>query len=147
MHSVLSNFALSFSIISVFMGVTITYNTGLRYGGPVSMTLGWLVVSALNGCVALSMAEICSAYPTSGGLYYWSAKLAGKDLAPFASWLTGWYVTSVHIFCCLWQHYIHFLCVTLGLQYILVGFTRICATDHFVPIIIATPSVSNYKSF
>ncbi|XP_039794965.1 amino-acid permease BAT1 homolog [Panicum virgatum] len=89
--SVLSNFALSFSIISVFMGVTITYNTGLRYGGPVSMTLGWLVVSALNGCVALSMAEICSAYPTSGGLYYWSAKLAGKDLAPFASWLTGWF--------------------------------------------------------
>ncbi|CAD6234958.1 unnamed protein product [Miscanthus lutarioriparius] len=77
--SVLSNFALSFSIISVFMGVTITYNTGLRYGGPVSMTLGWLLVSALNGCVALSMAEICSAYPTSGGLYYWSAKLAGKD--------------------------------------------------------------------
>ncbi|EES04202.1 hypothetical protein BDA96_03G454600 [Sorghum bicolor] len=89
--SVLSNFALSFSIISVLMGVTITYNTGLRYGGPVSMTLGWFLVSALNGCVALSMAEICSAYPTSGGLYYWSAKLAGKDWAPFASWLTGWF--------------------------------------------------------
>jgi len=78
------------------MGVTITYNTGLRYGGPVSMTLGWLLVSALNGCVALSMAEICSAYPTSGGLYYWSAKLAGKEWAPFASWLTGWYVIVVH---------------------------------------------------
>ncbi|CAL4959491.1 unnamed protein product [Urochloa decumbens] len=89
--SVLSNFALSFSIISVMMGVTTTYNTGLRYGGPASMTLGWLVVSALNGCVALSMAEICSAYPTSGGLYYWSAKLAGKEWAPLASWVTGWF--------------------------------------------------------
>ncbi|KAF8781226.1 hypothetical protein HU200_000696 [Digitaria exilis] len=87
--SVLSNFALSFSLISVMMGVTITYNTGLRYGGPVSMTLGWLVVSVFNGCVALSMAEICSAYPTSGGLYYWSAKLAGKEWAPLASWVTG----------------------------------------------------------
>nr|CAB3475406.1 unnamed protein product [Digitaria exilis] len=83
--SVVSNFALSFSIISVMMGVTITYNTGLRYGGPVSMTLGWFVVTLFNGCVALSMAEICSAYPTSGGLYYWSAKLAGKDWAPLAS--------------------------------------------------------------
>jgi len=40
--------------------------------------------------VALSMAEICSAYPTSGGLYYWSAKLAGEDWAPLASWVTGW---------------------------------------------------------
>ncbi|XP_062230729.1 amino-acid permease BAT1 homolog isoform X2 [Phragmites australis] len=89
--SVVSNFAFSFAIISVLTGVTTTYNTGLRYGGPVSMTLGWLVVAAFNGCVALSMAEICSAYPTSGGLYYWSAKLAGKDWAPLASWVTGWF--------------------------------------------------------
>ncbi|KAL6613817.1 hypothetical protein ACP70R_036087 [Stipagrostis hirtigluma subsp. patula] len=89
--SVVSNFAFSFAIISVLTGVTTTYNTGLRYGGPVSMTVGWLVVAAFNGCVALSMAEICSAYPTSGGLYYWSAKLAGKDWAPLASWITGWF--------------------------------------------------------
>ncbi|XP_035839700.1 amino-acid permease BAT1 homolog isoform X1 [Helianthus annuus] len=41
--------------------------------------------------VGLSMAEICSSYPTSGGLYYWSAKLAGESWAPFASWITGWY--------------------------------------------------------
>jgi amino acid transporter len=92
--SVASNAAFSFSIISVLMGVTATYNTGLRYGGPVSMTLGWLFVSFFNGCVALSMAEICSAYPTSGGLYYWSAKLAGTNWAPFASWITGWYVPT-----------------------------------------------------
>ncbi|TKW18804.1 hypothetical protein SEVIR_5G455800v4 [Setaria viridis] len=89
--SVVSNFAFSFAIISVLTGVTTTYNTGLRYGGPASMTLGWLVVATFNGCVALSMAEICSAYPTSGGLYYWSAKLAGKDWAPLASWITGWF--------------------------------------------------------
>ncbi|CAO2167694.1 unnamed protein product [Urochloa humidicola] len=89
--SVVSNFAFSFSIISVLTGVTTMYNTGLRYGGPVSMTLGWFVVAAFNACVALSMAEICSAYPTSGGLYYWSAKLAGKDWAPLASWVTGWF--------------------------------------------------------
>ncbi|KAF7033132.1 hypothetical protein CFC21_044257 [Triticum aestivum] len=89
--SAVSNFAFSFSIISVLMGVTATYNTGLRYGGPASMTLGWLVVTVFNGCVALSMAEICSAYPTSGGLYYWSAKLAGKEWAPLASWVTGWF--------------------------------------------------------
>ncbi|BAT93817.1 hypothetical protein VIGAN_08035500 [Vigna angularis var. angularis] len=41
--------------------------------------------------VALSMAEICSSYPTIGGLYYWSAKLAGPRWAPFASWITGWF--------------------------------------------------------
>ncbi|KAM3335733.1 hypothetical protein ACQJBY_029940 [Aegilops geniculata] len=89
--SLMSNFAFSFSIISVMAGVTTTYNGGLRYGGPASMTLGWLVVAAFNGCVALSMAEICSAYPTSGGLYYWSAKLAGGKWASLDSWVTGWF--------------------------------------------------------
>ncbi|KAJ3694090.1 hypothetical protein LUZ60_009570 [Juncus effusus] len=89
--STVSNFAISSACISVLIGVTTTYNTGLRYGGPVSMTIGWLVVSFFTSCVGLSMAEICSAFPTSGGLYYWSAKLAGKEWGPFASWITGWF--------------------------------------------------------
>ncbi|KAK7280417.1 hypothetical protein RJT34_25481 [Clitoria ternatea] len=89
--SVISNFAFSFSIISVLTGVTTLYNTGLNYGGPVSFVYGWFIVSAFTMIVALSMAEICSSYPTSGGLYYWSAKLAGPRWAPFASWITGWF--------------------------------------------------------
>lgn len=88
--SVVSNFALSFSIISVLTGITTLYNTGLNYGGPVSMQYGWFLASAFTMLVALSMAEICSAFPTSGGLYYWSAKLAGPKWSPFASWITGW---------------------------------------------------------
>ncbi|KAK4263854.1 hypothetical protein QN277_029215 [Acacia crassicarpa] len=89
--SVLSNFAFSFSIISVLTGVTTLYNSGLNYGGPVSIVYGWFVASAFTMLVGLSMAEICSSYPTSGGLYYWSAKLAGPGWAPFASWITGWF--------------------------------------------------------
>ncbi|XP_042496542.1 amino-acid permease BAT1 homolog isoform X1 [Macadamia integrifolia] len=89
--SVISNFAFSFSIISVLTGITTLYNTGLTYGGPVVMTYGWLIAGFFTMTVGLSMAEICASYPTSGGLYYWSAKLAGKDWAPFASWLTGWF--------------------------------------------------------
>ncbi|KAK7357733.1 hypothetical protein VNO80_17029 [Phaseolus coccineus] len=89
--SVISNFAFSFSIISVLTGVTTLYNTGLNYGGPVSFVYGWFIASAFTMIVALSMAEICSSFPTSGGLYYWSAKLAGPRWAPFASWITGWF--------------------------------------------------------
>ncbi|MFS8018059.1 putative amino acid/polyamine transporter I, amino acid permease [Helianthus anomalus] len=87
---VLSNFAFSFSIISVLTGVTTLYNTGLNFGGPVVLVYGWLVAGGFTMAVGLSMAEICSSYPTSGGLYYWSAKLAGESWAPFASWITGW---------------------------------------------------------
>lgn len=87
----LSTFAFSFSIISVLTGVTTTYNTGLTFGGPVSMVYGWLIVSFFTLLVGLSMAEICSAYPTSGGLYYWGARLCGNEWGPFASWMTGWF--------------------------------------------------------
>ncbi|XP_047321389.1 amino-acid permease BAT1 homolog isoform X2 [Impatiens glandulifera] len=89
--SVLSNFAFSFSIISVLTGITTLYNTGLNYGGPVVLVYGWLIAGTFTMFVGLSMAEICSSYPTSGGLYYWSAKLAGHYWAPFASWITGWF--------------------------------------------------------
>ncbi|KAJ8770057.1 hypothetical protein K2173_010088 [Erythroxylum novogranatense] len=89
--SVFSNFAFSFSVVSVITGITTLYNTGLNYGGPVSMVYGWFVACGFTIFVGLAMAEICSAYPTSGGLYYWSAKLAGSKWAPFASWITGWF--------------------------------------------------------
>jgi amino acid transporter len=87
---VLSNFAFSFSIISVLTGITTLYNTGLNFGGPATMTFGWFVAGAFTMAVGASMAEICSSFPTSGG-YYWSARLSGKRWAPFASWITGWY--------------------------------------------------------
>ncbi|XP_044494433.1 amino-acid permease BAT1-like isoform X2 [Mangifera indica] len=89
--SMLSNFAFSFSIISVLTGITTLYNTGLNFGGPISLVYGWLIAGMFTLFVGFSMAEICSSYPTSGGLYYWSAKLAGPKWAPFASWMTGWF--------------------------------------------------------
>ncbi|XP_021592685.1 amino-acid permease BAT1 isoform X2 [Manihot esculenta] len=89
--SVFSNFAFSFSIISVLTGITTLYNTGLSFGGPVSLQYGWFIAGGFTMAVGLAMAEICSSFPTSGGLYYWSAKLAGPQWAPFASWLTGWF--------------------------------------------------------
>ncbi|GJM93960.1 hypothetical protein PR202_ga10563 [Eleusine coracana subsp. coracana] len=89
--SVLSNFAFSFSIISVLTGITTLYNNGLTFGGPATITFGWFVSGAFTMAVGLSMAEICSSFPTSGGLYYWSARLSGKRWAPFASWITGWF--------------------------------------------------------
>lgn len=90
--SVVSSFAFSFSMISVLTGITTLYNTSLTFGGPLTATMGWVVVSVFNALIALSMAEICSAYPTSGGLYYWSATLAGGEWAPLASWVTGWFI-------------------------------------------------------
>ncbi|KNA09039.1 hypothetical protein SOVF_157070 [Spinacia oleracea] len=89
--SAIANFAVTFSIISVLTGLTTMFNMGLAYGGPVTMVYGWPIVGIMTMMVGLSMAEICSAFPTSGGLYFWSAKLCGNRWGPFASWLTGWF--------------------------------------------------------
>lgn len=90
----IANFSVTFSIISVLTGLSTTYSTGLTYGGTVTMVYGWPIVGMLTMVVGASMAEICSAFPTSGGLYFWSAKLCGNEWGPFASWLTGWYLPS-----------------------------------------------------
>ncbi|HET7725961.1 MAG TPA: amino acid permease [Candidatus Limnocylindrales bacterium] len=85
-----SNFAVSFTIISILSGCLTLFGFGMNTGGPAVMTIGWLVVGFFVTLVALGMAEVASSYPTAGGLYYWSAKLA-KSNAPAWSWFTGWF--------------------------------------------------------
>ncbi|CAM6127845.1 unnamed protein product [Calypogeia fissa] len=88
---VVGNFAFSFNLIAVLGSVSILYGYGLRYGGPISMVYGWMIGGFFNLFLAVSMAEICSAYPTTGGLYYWSYMLSGPKWGPLAAWLTGWF--------------------------------------------------------
>ncbi len=82
-----SNFAISFSIISILTGAVLLYGTGLKFAGPVINSLGWPLVSLFTLLAAASMAEIASAYPTAGGLYFWSYRLGGKGFA----WVTAWF--------------------------------------------------------
>jgi amino acid transporter len=82
-----SNFAVSFSVISILTGAVLLYGYGLKYGGPFINTVGWPLVSLFVLCVAASMAEIASAYPTAGGLYYWAFRLGGREWAWSCAWL------------------------------------------------------------
>src|SRR2546421_1772709 len=84
-----SNFAVSFTIISILSGCLTLYGFGMNTGGPISMNIGWPLVGIMVTLVGLAMAEVCSSFPTAGGLYYWSAKLAGKK-GPAWSRVTGW---------------------------------------------------------
>lgn len=86
-----SNFAVSFTIISILTGGITTYYLGLLAGGPVVVIWGWLLVGAMVTLVGLAMAEVCSSYPTAGGLYYWAARLAPPGRAAVWSWFTGWF--------------------------------------------------------
>ncbi|MEV7622928.1 amino acid permease [Actinoplanes sp. NPDC089786] len=85
-----SNFAVSFSIISILAGAITSYGIAMNAGGPLAITLGWLFVGVMVTFVALAMAEVCSAYPTAGALYWWAAALAKRNKAAWA-WFIGWF--------------------------------------------------------
>jgi amino acid transporter len=82
-----SNFAISFTIISVLSGCLTLFYTGITTSGFASGAIGWPLVTIFVLIVALGMAELASAYPTAGGLYYWASKLGG----PGWGWFTGWF--------------------------------------------------------
>jgi amino acid transporter len=82
-----SNFAISFSIISILTGAVILYNLGLEMAGPAAVGLGWPLVTIFTLMIAATMAEIASAYPTAGGLYYWASKLRNKEWGWWTAWL------------------------------------------------------------
>ena len=82
-----SNFAVSFSLICILAGGITAFPTALSAGGGLSVAGGWLIGTIFAGLVALSMAQIASAYPTAGGLYHWSSMLGNRGLG----WLTAWF--------------------------------------------------------
>ena len=82
-----SNFAISFSIISILTGAVILYNLGLTLAGPAAVGLGWPLVTIFTLMIAGTMAEIASAYPTAGGLYYWASRMKNKNWGWWTAWL------------------------------------------------------------
>jgi amino acid transporter len=82
-----SNFAISFSIISILTGAILLFGFGLRFAGPIVNSVGWPLVSFFVLIIAASMAELASAYPTAGGLYFWAYRLGGVRWA----WTTAWF--------------------------------------------------------
>jgi amino acid transporter len=82
-----SNFAISFTIISVLAGCFTTYGQAFNNGGPIAISWGWPIICSFILVIAFCMCELVSAYPTAGGPYWWAAKLGGPGWA----WFTGWF--------------------------------------------------------
>jgi amino acid transporter len=82
-----SNFAISVSIICILAGGITSFQYGFCTVGGAAIGLGWPLVCLFSMTVALSMAQVASAFPTAGGLYHWAAILGGKGWG----WVTAWF--------------------------------------------------------
>ena len=114
-----SNFAISFSIISILTGAVILYDYGLAWAGTAAVMIGWPFVTVFVLLIAASMSEIASAYPTAGGLYYWASRMKNKN------W--GWWTA--------WFNLIGQFAIVAGINY---------AAALFINATIVTPILSNF---
>eukprot|EP00347_Sterkiella_histriomuscorum_P010241 403377050 len=85
------SFSFCFTAVAVISGCSILFPYGLKTGGPVVMIWGWIIGSVFTIINGLSMAEICSSYPSAGSVYHWAGMLAPPKWAPFFSYICGWF--------------------------------------------------------
>ncbi|KAJ6079703.1 hypothetical protein N7467_009456 [Penicillium canescens] len=81
---------MSFVLAAIPYGLATTFVYPLVGGGPVNIIWGWLAVSVVILCVAASLGEITSVYPTAGGVYYQTFMLSPPSYRRIASWICGW---------------------------------------------------------
>ncbi|KAB8078646.1 amino acid/polyamine transporter I [Aspergillus leporis] len=79
-----------FILASVPYGLSTTMSYTMAGGGSANMVWGWIVVSLIMLCVAASLAEVTSVYPTAGGVYYQTFALSPKRYRRVAAWICGW---------------------------------------------------------
>lgn len=82
-----SNFAISFSIISILSGCFTTFSQAWNNGGPIAISIGWPLVAFFILIIGFCLAELASAYPVSGGIYWWASKLGGAKAGFYTGWL------------------------------------------------------------
>lgn len=88
--SPLAMLGLAFAILNSWTALAASLSLALPSGGPTSVIWGLVTAGVCNLCLAASLAEFLSAYPTAGGQYHWVAVISWKKWVPILSWITGW---------------------------------------------------------
>ncbi|KAI1323105.1 amino acid permease [Xylariaceae sp. FL0255] len=88
--STISMLGLAFAILNTWTALAASINLALPSGGPSAVIWGLVAAGICNGCLAASMAEFLSAYPTAGGQYHWAAIITPQRWSRSVSYVTGW---------------------------------------------------------
>lgn len=85
-----STISYAISILGVLGSVPATFGAPLAAGGPATAVWCWLLGSCMAMCIGSSVAELVSAYPTAGGMYFVTKHVVPEDQVPIFSWIQGW---------------------------------------------------------
>ncbi|KAK5163909.1 uncharacterized protein LTR77_010304 [Saxophila tyrrhenica] len=81
---------LSFAILNSWTALAASLSLALPSGGTVSVIWGLVTAGICNFSLAASLAEMLSAFPTSGGQYHWAYMIAPASIRRGTAWATGW---------------------------------------------------------
>jgi len=85
--STFASFAITFSVMSVLVGVFAVYSFTLQAAGPFGIW-SWPIVVCGQLLIALVFAEMAGRIPLTGSIYNWNAKLG----SPTLGWQAGWLI-------------------------------------------------------
>ena len=88
--SSLSMLGLAFAILNSWTALSASLSLALPSGGPTAVIWGLITAGICDLCLAASLGEFLSAYPTAGGQYHWVAVVSWKSWVPILSWICGW---------------------------------------------------------
>ncbi|KAI0145490.1 amino acid permease [Xylariaceae sp. FL1272] len=88
--STVSMLGLAFAILNTWTALAASISLALPSGGPSAVIWGLVVAGICNMCLAASLAEFLSAYPTAGGQYHWAAIITPQKWSRGVSYVTGW---------------------------------------------------------
>ncbi|KAK2462643.1 hypothetical protein APHAL10511_005376 [Amanita phalloides] len=83
-------FGIGFSVIGLMPSISSVLVYSIPYGGPSAMIWGWSTSGVFLMCIALSLAELGSAAPTSGGLYFWTFIFSSPRWRHFLAWIVAY---------------------------------------------------------
>ncbi|KAJ5108471.1 hypothetical protein N7456_005146 [Penicillium angulare] len=86
----ISTLSYAVAVQGVLGSVSATWSSPFIAGGPATAIWTWFTGGILAFCIALSVAELISSYPTAGGIYFVSKYVFPEDKVPMAAWLIGW---------------------------------------------------------
>ena len=84
----------AFGSLYVVGGARILYSIGIYSGGPAALWSSMLITAVFSCITAASIAEICSALPTSGSLFHWASEAGGKRWGRFFGFVVAFWTTT-----------------------------------------------------
>ncbi|KAF5020460.1 hypothetical protein F66182_7539 [Fusarium sp. NRRL 66182] len=89
-YSLFSLCALCVCLMATWEALSTVVATALLSGGAPCLFYNLVLSAVCSLCIASSLGEIASIYPTAGGQYHWVAALTPSSIRSFASFVTGW---------------------------------------------------------